>query len=377
MRVVNSSVYRRFNSTLNEIQSNYTKSMNKISTGAAYETAADNPLAYYQGKKIDHLYQDAQSKSSILTDIKNRLYQQEQGARDIQTRLSSSKTNVQYLLDSSHNDSMTTVQTKRDAILQDVQSMASSLNGQYQDFYIYGGNDISTTPFSLSDDGSTLTYTHQYADGKTKSITMKMEYDATTNDYSYTITDSEGGDGMDLLLEAMREQGRVDIGYGDISDRSTLLDTYTGGLNMLTGLTSDSLNAMSDDDAKKAIQDALEKSPIAELSRSVMACDNYVNGTTDKSQFYDTLSTTLSDISQTEHTVSTVYSDLGNKYSLVETTQTKLDNLSDNLTAEYKDILGADPYEAITDMYSYQYSYSAALQMGSRLMQSSLFDFIG
>ena len=43
---------------------------------------------------------------------------------------------------------------------------------------------------------------------------------------------------------------------------------------------------------------------------------------------------------------------------------------------EYKDILGADPYEAITEMFSYQYSYSAALKMGSNLMQSSLFDFI-
>lgn len=376
MRVVNSSVYRRFNSTLNEIQNNYTKSMNKISTGAAYETAADNPLAYYQGKKIDHLYQDAQSKSSILTDIKNRLYQQEQGARDIQTRLSSSKTNVQYLLDSSHNDSMTTVRTKRDAILQDVQSMVSSLNSQYQDFYIYGGNDISTPPFSLSDDGSTLTYTHQYTDGTTKKVEMKMTFDQATNSYSYNIT-SNDGDPMDLLLEAMQEQGRVDIGYGDISNRDTLLDTYTGGMNMLTGLTSDSLKAMSPDAAKQAIQDALEKSPIAELSRSVMACDNYVNGTTDKSQFYNTLSTTLSDIAETEHTISTVYSDLGNKYSLVETTQTKLDSLSDNLTAEYKDILGADPYEAITEMYSYQYSYAAAQRMGARLMQSSLFDFIG
>lgn len=81
MRVVRSSVYRRYTSSLNDLQSNLNKSMNKVSTGAAYETAADNPLAYYQGKKMDHLYQDAKSKSSILGDIKNRLYQQEQGSK--------------------------------------------------------------------------------------------------------------------------------------------------------------------------------------------------------------------------------------------------------------------------------------------------------
>ena len=62
MRVVRSSVYRRYTSSLNDLQSNLNKSMNKVSTGAAYETAADNPLAYYQGKKMDHLYQDAKSK---------------------------------------------------------------------------------------------------------------------------------------------------------------------------------------------------------------------------------------------------------------------------------------------------------------------------
>ena len=373
MRVVRSSVYRRYTSSLNDLQSNLNKSMNKVSTGAAYETAADNPLAYYQGKKMDHLYQDAKSKSSILGDIKNRLYQQEQGARDIQKTLSNSKTSMQYLLDSSHNSSKTSVQTKRDALLQDVQSMVSNLNSQYQDFYIYGGNDITTAPFSLSGDGKTLTYTHKYSDGTTKKIDMTMAYDKGKNTYSYNINPN---DGLNSLLTAMREQGRVDIGYGDISNRQSLLDTYTGGLNMLTGLTSDSLNAMSDDAAKNAIKTALETTPVALLSRSVMACDNYINDTTTIDQFTDTMGSVLKDAANTEHTISTVYSDLGNKYSLVETTKTRLDTLSDNLTEEYKDILGADPYEAITEMFSYQYSYSAALKMGSNLMQSSLFDFI-
>lgn len=375
MRVVRSSVYRRYTSSLNDLQSNLNKSMNKVSTGAAYETAADNPLAYYQGKKMDHLYQDAKSKSSILGDIKNRLYQQEQGARDIQKTLSNSKTSMQYVLDSSHNSSKTSVQTKRDALLQDVQSMVSNLNSQYQDFYVYGGNDITTAPFSLSGDGKTLTYTHKYSDGTTKTVNMTMAYDKNTNTYSYDLGPNPD-DALNNLVTAMREQGRVDIGYGDISNRQSLLDTYTGGLNMLTGLTSDSLNAMSDDDAKKAIKAALETTPVALLSRSVMACDNYINDTTTVDQFTDTMGSVLKDAANTEHTISTIYSDLGNKYSLVETTKTRLDTLSDNLTEEYKDILGADPYEAITEMFSYQYSYSAALKMGSNLMQSSLFDFI-
>ena len=51
MRVVRSSVYRRYTSSLNDLQSNLNKSMNKVSTGAAYETAADNPLLITRERK--------------------------------------------------------------------------------------------------------------------------------------------------------------------------------------------------------------------------------------------------------------------------------------------------------------------------------------
>lgn len=47
-----------------------------------------------------------------------------------------------------------------------------------------------------------------------------------------------------------------------------------------------------------------------------------------------------------------------------------------DLTKQYKDRLGANPYEAITEMFSYQQSYNAALKVGSQIMSSSLFDFM-
>ena len=81
-------------------------------------------------------------------------------------------------------------------------------------------------------------------------------------------------------------------------------------------------------------------------------------------------------MSATEQNVTTVYSDLGNKYQLLETMETKLNAFSDSLKEQYKDKLGADPYEAIMEIFNNQYSYNAALQVGSKIMGSSLFDFI-
>lgn len=384
MRVTNSSTYRNFTSSINEVHSMLNKSMNKVQTGKAYETAADNPLAYYQGKKIDSQYQDTLNKLSLMSDVKNRLYQQELGARSIQKTLSDAKNKIQYIRSDSNNGEMQTVDTVKEDLLQKQQSMVNDLNSQYQNFYVYGGNDISTPPFSLSADGTKLTFTHQFAGDSAPSkmvMTMTKQKDGS---YQYVYGDPAVTDPNDPnssagtlnnMLKAMKEQGRVDIGYGDISDKSTLLDTYTGGLNLLTGLTSDALNTLAPDKAVAEIKDRMNKSPIGLIGQAVMALGDYSAGG-GKDAFTASLGKVMDTMTETEHSVSTVYSDLGNKASLLESTEDKLTNMKMSLTQQYTDTMGVDPYKAIMDMYSYQYSYSASQQVGSHLMQSSLFDFM-
>ena len=46
MRVTNSSYYRNFTNSINDVHGRLNKSMNKVSSGKAYEKASDNPLAY-------------------------------------------------------------------------------------------------------------------------------------------------------------------------------------------------------------------------------------------------------------------------------------------------------------------------------------------
>ena len=198
------------------------------------------------------------------------------------------------------------------------------------------------------------------------------------------MTDAEA---QGQLVRAMSEQGRIDLGYGDIRDYSTLLDTYTGGLNVLTGLNSDavrSLDKQGGTAASDRIMKEMNESPIALIGRAILAIDDYQKTVDDpasdkaaaKDLLDDRLGTTIDRMTVTEHTVSTTYSDLGNKYKLLEETSTRLDSIEDSLTEQYKDTLGADPYQAIMEMFNNQYSYNAALQVGSKLMSSSLFDFV-
>ncbi len=178
----------------------------------------------------------------------------------------------------------------------------------------------------------------------------------------------------------------MDIGYGSIQDKTTLLDTYTGGMNVLTGLTSDAIRTWTDTDANgiptdsegKTVMDYLNSSPLALIGRSVQAIGKYLeSGKTDRGEMNQVLSNTITDMTVTEHSLSSFYADLGNKYRLIDDMDDRLGDLMNSLKVQYKDKLGADPYESIMEMYNNNYAYNAALQVGSKLMGSSLFDFVG
>ena len=383
MRVTNSSYYRNFTNSINDVHGRLNKSMNKVSSGKAYEKASDNPLAYYEGKKIDNQYQDTLSKLGLITNVKNRLYQQELGARSIQNRLSEAKKKIEYVRSDSNNSDMQIVQTVRDDLLQKQQSMVNDLNAQYQNNYIFGGSDTTTPPFTLSADGRELTFSHTFAgdNAATKMVmTLTQQPDGT---YQYEFSGTKGNppanmdsdETMDNIVKAMRETGYMDVGYGNISEPDTLLDTNTGGLHLITGLSAGAMNAMSDSQARDEVISRLNNSPVALVGKAVIASDNYIGGGS-REDFSSALGSVMDTMTETEHSVSTVYSDLGNKYSLLESTEEKLTTIKLALTEQYKEKLGADPYEAITEMFSYQQSYNAALRVGSNMMSSSLFDFV-
>lgn len=397
MRVTNASVYKKFTTSANSVHSQLIKSFNKVSSTKAYEAAAENPLAYYQSKKIDNQYLDTLSKKSLIKDVQNRIYQQELQVRDIHDILKEAKSQVQYARTDTTTGSA--LASLRDDLQQKMHSIVNDLNGQYQDFYVFGGNDVSNPPFSLSGDGSVLTFSHIFPndpDKKAVEFHMQLKQDNKTGEYGYSLVEDDGKGGWTPvanpgkvgadLIRAMKEQGPLDIGYGTIRDRDTLLDTYTSGLNVLAGVTTDAvkngaLQNNGTDDIDIFLK-KLAKGPLGLIGTAVQAIDeNLAAENTDDydakhKEMFDTLGTVISDMTQAEYTTSTFFSDLGTKYKLMDDMDAKLKLSADNLTEQYTDVWGADPYEAIMEMYNNQYSYNAALKVGSQLLSSSLFDFM-
>ena len=408
MRVTARTYYQDYAKSVNDLHTKLNKSMEQVGNGRKFNEAKEDPIAYYAGKRIENQHSDAEAKKTIIDDVKNRLYQQEKGALSIQDDMRTVNTKVVNLKNDTTNANASTVETFESEFTQRLHSVVNTLNSQYDNFYVYGGNDMTTVPFSLKEDldgappSVTLTYSHKFpGDEKATELNIKYSYDGTNykNEFSGKASDGTAlgeGDALKLILSAMREQGKMSTGYGSLRDRSTLLDTYTGGLNMITGLSSDTLKGLSDTDAINRIkgasnggpvvaeEDSLMNSPVALLSKSVLTTHNYVkalktntNVSTAKERFHKDLSDFINQNDDSESRVSDTYRVLGIKYAALEATQSKLDITMDTLQAEYSSKLAIDPYDAVVKMYSYQYSYNAAMKVGANIMQSSLFDFVG
>ena len=160
---------------------------------------------------------------------------------------------------------------------------------------------------------------------------MKMTLEESGGTYQYSFsgfTDDprrpmDADETLDNIVKAMRETGYMDVGYGNISEPDTLLDTNTGGLNLITGLSAGAMNAMSDDQAKDEVIKRLNNSPIALIGKAVVASDKYIGGGS-REDFSSALGTVMDTMTDTEHFCQHRIQRPGNKYFPSGITEEKL-----------------------------------------------------
>ena len=398
MRVTSSTFYKDYAQSVQNLKSIYNKSMEQVSSGKKYENAAESPLDYYAGKKIDNLYNDAVTKDTMIKDVMNRLEQQEASSRSMYEQMGTLNIKYEQMASASYQGLESTVDTMHTLFINSQQTMAQDLNSSYSNYYVMGGNDATTVPFTMSDDGMELSFHHKFP-GDDEATVMKIKYDRASNSFKYEGTDKDGN-AMDedttlkKIIQAMREQGRMSLGYGDITTRTTLPDTYYGGLNMVTGITSDKLREMDPSDPPTypqtvidTFKEAMDNSTFGLNARAICATGEYLE-TFDTTTYTDdqhaaaqeTMNSDLAYVLENwdgaMRRVSNTFRCIGVVTSTLEDVQSRLQTAQDSYIKEYNDHLAIDTYDAIVKMYQNQFSYNAAMQVGSKIMQNSLFDFV-
>ncbi len=248
------------------------------------------------------------------------------------------------------------------------EEIVTSANSQYADRYLFGGTNTQSPPFSVNRLGMEVNGVRGKEDfpngrgavGDPEYLPpFEPDYDAGYGKimYNNVLVSEIPGDGKYQYL--LDDAAFVDVGLGlSMIGSSQDVNTNTAVKNTINGLSFMGTGSENLYDTVTEIIDLLE---------------GYVEGEGFDQEVADEL---LNRIFDKAKDVTMERTRLGSESSYLEFTQTRLTDESDNLIARQDSLEFRDPAEAIMEFSMNEYIYNAALNMGSKLLQNSLFDYI-
>jgi flagellar hook-associated protein 3 FlgL len=211
------------------------------------------------------------------------------------------------------------------------EELLTDLNGKFSERFLFGGTMSEQPPFGKDGDGD-LTYTYIKADGLYNTVKVR-DIDKGDPAYADIFNDPSFIDvGLDMTLQS-----------GEMIP-STVYDRALNGLTII-GYGEDNLY----DNMTKILDSLKAEDPDPELLTKVN--DNHATATLTLTR-------------------------LGADNNYLTFMSERLENDKLNLQTRQKSLEGIDLEEAAMDWKMQQYLYDAALQMGTKLLQPSLFSFL-
>lgn len=340
MRVADRSTVRNYLSYLNNARSDYADTTDRIATGKRFTQISDDVSA---GARVldtrSNKYKVEKQKDNI-TSIREELDAAESNmntVNDILKRVSSelivkalNGTNDQSTLDVYANE----VSALKDELLQ-------FANSKYGDKFLFGGTNAVSSPFTVDETTGRLKYNG-------------IDVDSIQKDADGYFYEDANGTRTEIPMD---DDVYLDIGLG-IKMAGTAVDPSTGykvsysGLDIIgfgkdaDGNSNNLYNALKD--IEQALRDG-DREKLGELNNKL---------TEQKKDFMANLT------------------DLGAKTQFLETMETRLTNTIDDYTARIQDLMGVVPGEEETTLMMNDYALKAVLQLGSKILPTSLMDYI-
>lgn len=340
MRVADRSTVRNYLSYLNNARNDYAETTNRIATGKRFTQLSDDVSA---GARVldtrSSLYKVEKQRDNIKS-IREELDAAESNMNtinDILKRVSSelivkalNGTNDQSTLDVYANE----VAALREELLQ-------FANSKYGDKFLFGGTNANSSPFTVNEDTGRLQYNGVDVDSIQKDADGYFYEDADGNRVEIPMDD-------DVYL---------DIGLG-IKMAGTAVDPSTGykisysGLDIVgfgkdeDGNSNNLYNALLD--IEQALRDG-DREKLGELNNKL---------TEQKKDFMANMT------------------EIGAKTQFLETMETRLTNTMDDYTERINNLMGVVPGEEETTLMMNDYALKAVLQLGSKILPTSLMDYI-
>ncbi|MGP1442348.1 MAG: hypothetical protein ACTTJ2_07030 [Anaerovoracaceae bacterium] len=232
-----------------------------------------------------------------------------------------------------------------------------SLNTSYGDKFIMGGTCTGKVPFALQEDG-TVTYRGVPVDGVSKTD-IKNYHDGLMTQAEFQKLKA---DNMKRLREYDVEKQYADLGFGLEYDEKGEVNSNSAFNMVLNGISFLGFGQDKHGNSKNFLQlmgdvaKALDKEQapydaehIKELSENLEKCATDIT------------------IQMTQ---------LGSDRNFMKTTIDRLSSVDLNLKSKQNDTEFRDPADVITDFQASNYTYRAALQIGTKILSQSFLDYM-
>lgn len=338
MRITNKMITTKYTRSLNNLSTDLDKLSTQISSGRAFSKSSENTSAAVKAYQIRRDMSKTDGYQANIQHAKSSLTNSESALSHIQELVQTAKDKVlQANTGTTSADERKVIATELRAI-QD--SLLQALNSSASDVYYFGGTNTDAAPFTLDANG-------------------KLVYNGVSLD---TITPA---DQERLSSDSMY----VDIGLGvsiipdpddptkTIVDPGSVFQYSIPGINIV-GSGSTKVNGMTVSnnlyDLIGAVADQLEN--------SLYSYENI-------DSLYGALNTASMEV---------IYNitEVGSKASYLDFMANRYETRTLDLQERQVDVEGADPASTIIKYKTQEVAYNAALQMGTRIIQPSIFDFM-
>lgn len=345
VRITQNVTNRSYLTNLSNTQYSMNKAMDKTQSGRAFQKVSENVSSGIKAMSIrSKLYKNEQ-----ITENVNIASEQLKVAEDnllaINDILSTIQSEVLKALNGTNPESnneifKSVMENSKDSILK-------LSNGKYNDKYVMGGLNISTTPFTCDSNGK-----FQFNGINVEDIAKNdgfFEYNGDKIPYS-------GESYIDIGLDINVSKGQV--------DPRTAYRVSVSGLDSL-GFGKSQIEYEKKDGQKETYEFSNNVYDIiTDMSQALN------DGDMDKmGALYEHMGNRISNLM-------TNVSDIGMRSQFLETTAQRLENENLSLNQMQKDIEGIDDATEIMNYMNYQYAWNLTMQFGNSVIQKSLMDYV-
>ena len=360
MRIATNTILRNYSANLSKSAANLEASRTKVATRRNFNKVSESPSGATKAFQLrrdfirneDHLenIKMAQGKfTSIETGISQVSKMAEQINADILTGING-----------------TTSKEQREAIAQGFdkmkESMLLSMNAKDGDKFVFGGSNTTQTPLKMGADNELFYFVKMDETDPTKAIYVNVR--TGMGEDGNPIKDKDGNDidGETLLKNLANEKLYMDTGFGLQLDDGKVVD----GTALNTSYPAIDLISFGQ------TKEGHEGHPKNLISIVGKLADEFGKDTMDSEKVNEMVQS----FTEARNNIIDKMTSVGTMSNFLEITEERLIDNRINLNTKIVDIENVDMEQAITEFEFAKYAYSAALKVGTSILQPSFIDFM-